>query len=98
MNDPPTAHKMLAMRVSEPNILKDLRQILLAADKDIPSTRLATTKQRYITLCNQLGTVKLLGMSYPLFAEFNVVNFLKYWHMTYEADSSQATGSSSSSQ
>jgi len=85
MNDTTTAHKMLAMRLSERNILKALRQILLAADMDIPSTHVATTNQRYITLCNQLGTVKLLGMTYPLLAVLNVVD-LKYWHMTYDAD------------
>jgi len=50
MNDTTTAHKMLDMRLPERNILKDLRRILLAADTDIPSTRVETVKQRYITL------------------------------------------------
>jgi len=78
MNDTTTAHKMLAMRLPKRNILKDLRETLLAADKDIPSTHAATTRQRYNTLCNQLGKIKLLGMSYPLFAVLNVVDLLKY--------------------
>jgi len=39
MNDVATAHNMLAMHLPERNILKYLRQILLAAVKDIPSTQ-----------------------------------------------------------
>jgi len=58
MNDITIAHEMLAMRLPERNILKDLRQILLVAVKYISSTRVATTRQRYNRLCNQLGTVK----------------------------------------
>ena len=55
---------------------------------DIPSTHVETTRQRYITLCNQLGKINLLGMSYSLLAILNVVDLLKYWHMKYDADSS----------
>jgi len=40
MNDVTTAHKMLAMCQAERNILSDLRQILLATDKDISSSHL----------------------------------------------------------
>ena len=32
-----------------------------------------------------MGTIKLLGMSYPLLAVHNMVDLLKYWHMTYDA-------------
>jgi len=53
MDHTPKAHKMLAMWQPERNILKDLRRILLAADTDIPSTRLETNKNnaslRYVT-------------------------------------------------
>jgi len=35
-----------------------------------------------------------LGMSYPMLAVLNVVELLKYWVMTYDADSSHASGSS----
>ena len=45
-----------------------------------------TTRQRFLTLCNQLGKVNLRGMSYPLLAVLNVVELLKYWHMKYDAD------------
>ena len=57
MNDAATARKMLAMRLPERNILKDLRQILLAANSDIPIRHFEASKQRYNTLCNQLGTI-----------------------------------------
>ena len=80
MNYPPTAHKMLAMCLPETNILKHLRRILLSADTNIPSTFGETVKERYITLCNTLGTVPLIGMSYPLLAVLNVVDLLRYWH------------------
>jgi len=92
MNDLPTAHKMLAMDQPERNILKDLREILLATDTTIPSTLVESSKQRFLTLCNQLSKVKLFGMSYPLLAVLNVVELLKYWHVKYtaDADSSQA--------
>jgi len=91
MNDSPTAHKMLAMEKPERNILTDLREILLAADTDIPSSHVDTTKQRFLTLCNQLGKVNLLGMSYPLLAVLKFVELLKYWHMKYDADDSAQT-------
>jgi len=52
MNDVTTAHKILAMCQPERNILKDLQQILLAADMDISSTYVETTRQRYIIMCN----------------------------------------------
>jgi len=84
---------MLAIRLPERNILKDLRRIFLALDADIPSTRVETLKQRYITLCNQLRTIPLMGMSYAPLAVLNVVDLLKYWHMTYDADSSQGSSS-----
>jgi len=96
MNDVVTAHKMLAMRLPERNILKDLRRILLAANEDIPSKHVETPGQRYNNLCTQFGKITLLGMSNPLLAVLNVVHLLKYWHMTYDADSLQASGSSSS--
>ena len=86
MNYRPTAHKVLAMEQPEHNILADLREILLAADTDIPSSHVDTTRQRFVTLCNQLGTVNILGMSYPLLAVINVGDLLKYWHMKYDAD------------
>jgi len=44
MNDRPTAHKMLAIEQSERNILSDLREILLAGVKGIPSMHVDTTK------------------------------------------------------
>ena len=100
MNDRPTAHKMLAMKQPEFNILTDRREILLAADTDIHSSHVDTTRQRFLTLCNQLGTVNLLGMSYPLLAVLNFVDLLKYWHMKYDADdddSSQASCSQTGS-
>jgi hypothetical protein len=78
MNDVSTAHKMLDMCQQERNILTDLRQILLAADMDIPSSHVDTIRQRYITLCNQLGKVNLLGMSYPLLAVLNVLDLLRH--------------------
>ena len=96
INDVATAHKILAMRLPQRNILKDLRPILLAADEANQRTHVETTTQRYSTLHNQLGKIKLLGMSYPLLVVFNVVDRLKYWHVTYDADSSQGSGSSSS--
>ena len=86
MNDRPTAHKMLAVEQPERNILTDLREILLAAHTDIPSSHVDTTRQRFLTLGNQLGKVNLRGMSYPLLAVLNVVELLKYWHMKYDAD------------
>ena len=49
MNDVTTAHMMLAMCRTERNILKDLRQILLTAVMDIPSSHVETTGQRYIS-------------------------------------------------
>jgi len=91
-----TAREMLAMRLPDRNILKDLRQILFAADSDIPSTHVETYKQRYNTLCNKLGTISLLGMSYPILAVLNVVDVLKYWHMAYDEEfPTTASGSSS---
>jgi len=77
MNDRPTAHKMQAMDQPERNILKDLREILLAADTTIPSTLVESSKQRFLTLCNQLRKVNLFGMSYPLLAVLNVVELFK---------------------
>jgi len=77
MNDVTTAHKMLAMCQPERHFLNDLRQVLLAVDMDIPSSHVQTTRQRYITLCNQLVKVKLLGMSYLLLGVLNVVDLLK---------------------
>jgi hypothetical protein len=99
MNDSPTAHKMLAIEQPERNILTDLLELLLAADTDIPSSHVDTTRQRFLTLCNQLGTVNLLGMSYPLLAVLNVDDLLKYWHMKYDDDddSSQASCSQTGS-
>jgi len=98
MNDRPTAQKMLAMEQPERNILTDLREILLAADTDIPSSHVDTTRQCLLMLCNQLCTVNLLGMSYPLLAVLNVVDLLKYWHMKYDADDiSQASCSQTGS-
>jgi len=94
MNDAATARKMLAMRLYERNILKDIRHILLAADMDKPSRHVETSKQRYNTLCNQLRSITLLGTSYPMIAVLNVVDVLKYWQMTYDGDST-ASGSSS---
>jgi len=85
MNDRPTAHKMLTIEQLERNILTDLREILLAADADIPDSHVDTNTQRFLTLCNQLGAVKLLGMSYPLLAVLNFVELLKYWHIKYDA-------------
>jgi len=74
MNDVQTAHKMLDLCQQERNILTDLRQILLAADTDIPSSHVDTTRPRYITLCIQLDKVNLLRISYPMLAVLNVVN------------------------
>jgi len=96
MNDAATAYKMLAMRLPECNILKNLRQILFATDMDIPSTHVGTSEQRYNTLCKQLCTITLFRMYYPMLAVLNVVDLLKYWHMTFDADNSQASRSSSS--
>jgi len=42
MDDAATAHKMLAMRRTERNILKDLRHILLSADMDISRRHVQT--------------------------------------------------------
>jgi len=75
MDDAATAHKMLSMRLPERNILKDQRQILLAANMDIPSRHVQTSKQRYNTLCNKLGTLTLLRMSYPMLAVLNVLDY-----------------------
>ena len=97
MDDPTTSHKILAMRLSEINILKYLGRILLAAHTDIPSTRVETVKQPYITLCNSLGTIPLIGMSYTLVAVLSVVEHSKYWHMTYEANNSQVSSSQTGS-
>jgi len=99
MNDRPTAHKMVAMDQPERNIFKDLREILLAADTTIPSTLVESTKQRFLTLCNQLSKVKLLGMTYPLLAVLKIVELLKNWHVKYaaDADSSQASCSQTGS-
>ena len=86
---------MVAIEQPERNNLTDLREILLAADTDIPSSHVDTIRQRFLTLCNQLDTVNILGMSYPLLEVLNVVDLLKYWHMKYDADddddSSQAS-------
>jgi len=68
MNVPPTAHKMLAMCLPVRNVLIDLSRILLAADTTIPSIYVETVNERYIALCNTIGTVPLTGMSYPLLA------------------------------
>jgi len=81
----------------ERNILNDLRPILLAADMDIPSSVVETTRQRYITLCIQLGKFNLLRMCNPLPAVLNVVDLLKYWHMNYDAECSQASSSQTGS-
>jgi len=88
MNDAATAS------LPERNILKDLRHILLAAHMHIPSRHVEISEKRYNTLCNQLGTITLLRMFYPMLAVLNVVDVLKYWHMTYDDDST-ASGSSS---
>jgi len=69
-----TVHKMMVMEQPERNILTDLREILLAADTDIPSSHVDTTIQRSLTLCNQLSTVNILAISYPLLAVLNVVD------------------------
>jgi len=89
MNDTTTAHAMLGIRLTERNILKDLRQILLSTDKGIPSTHVATAR-RYNTLSKKLCKIKLLGMSYLLFAVINLVELRKYWYMSYATDSSRA--------
>ena len=68
MNNVTNAQKMLAMCQPERHNLPELRQIFLTADMDIPRSHVGTTRQRYITLCKQLGKVHLLGMSYPLLA------------------------------
>jgi len=98
MNDRPTSHKMLAMKQPERNILTDLREILLAADTDNSSSHVDTTRQSFLTLCNELGTLKLLVMSYPLLAVLNVVDLLKYWHMNYDADDDDESSRASRSQ
>ena len=49
---PPTSHQMLAMYTPEPNALTDLREVLLAADSNIPSTRVESIEQRFFTLSN----------------------------------------------
>jgi len=85
----PTAHKMLAMDQPEREVLKDLRRILQAADTTIPSTRVESSKQRFLTLCNSIGNVLLIGMSYPLLAVLNVVDLLRSRHGAREASSSQ---------
>jgi len=92
-----SAHKMLAMCQPKGNILNYLRQILLAANVDIPRSHLETTRQRYITLCNQLVKVNLLGMSHPLLAVLKVVDLLKYWHMKYDSECLQASSSQTGS-
>jgi len=97
MNDPPTAHKILAMCLPESVILKDLRRILLAAETTIPTTYVEMVNERYITLCNTLGTVPLKGTSYPLLAVLNVIDLLRYWHMKYDADISQSSSSQTGS-
>jgi hypothetical protein len=61
----------------ERNILKDLRHILLAAHMHIPSRHVEISEKRYNTLCNQLGTITLLRMFYPMLAVLNVVDVLK---------------------
>ena len=78
VNERPTEHKILATEQPERNILSDLREILPAMDTDIPSSHVDTTRQRFLTLCNQLGSVILLGISYPLLAVLNVVEQFKY--------------------
>ena len=93
MNDLPTAHKMLAMCEPERDVLKDLRQVLLAADTTIPSSHVATVNDCYIMLCNTLVTISSIGMAYPLLAAINVVDLLSYWHMKYNAECSQASSS-----
>jgi len=98
MNDRPTAHKMLAIEHLERNILTHLPEILLAADTNIPSSHVDTTRQLFLTLCNQLGTVNLLWMSYPLLAVLNIVDLLKYSHMKYEADDDDDSSQASCSQ
>jgi len=60
--------------------------LFLAADTDIPSAHIYPTRQRFLTLCNQLCKVNLLGLSYPLLAVLNVFELLKYWLMNYDAD------------
>jgi len=80
MNDRLTAHKMLAMDQPEREVLKDLRQILLAADTTIPSTRVESSKQSFLSRCNTIGSVPLIGMSYPLLDMLNVVDLLRSWH------------------
>jgi len=84
MNDRSTAHKILAMEQPERNILTDLRKILLAAETDIPSSLVDTTRHRFLMLCNQLCKVNLLGMSYSLLAVLKDVELIKYWHMKYD--------------
>jgi len=78
MNDPPTAQKMLAVCLPERNILNYLRRILLTVDTSNPSTYVETFNERYITLCNTIGIVPLIGMSYSLLAVLNAVELLGY--------------------
>ena len=68
--------------------IEDLWQILLVANSDNPSRELVTSKQRYNTLCIQLGTISLLGMYYTILAVLNVVDVLKYWQMAYDEEDS----------
>ena len=93
MNDVQTAHKMLDMCQQECNILTNLRQILLAANMNIPSSHVHTTRQRYITLCIQLDKFNQLWMSYPLLAVLSVVDLLRHWHMKHDSECSQASSS-----
>jgi len=64
---------MLAIDQPERKILKDIREIMLAAYTTFPSTFVESSKQRFLTLYNQLSKVNLFGMSYPLLAVLNVV-------------------------
>jgi len=88
MNDPPSAQKCWAF-VFPRNVLKNLRLILLAADTTIPSTYVEMVNERDIALCNTLGTVPLIGMSYPLLAVLKLIDLLRYSHMNYDAEFSQ---------
>jgi len=92
MNNRPTAHKMLAMGQPEREVLKELRRILLAADTTKSSSHVQTVQERYITLCNTISKVPLIGMVFPLLAVLNVVDLLRSWHGADEASFSQ-TGS-----
>jgi len=93
MDDIATTQNMLAMRLRERNFLKDLRRYLIAAETDIPTTRVEKGKQREITLCKQCGTLPSIGMSYPLLAVLNILEILKHLHMTCDALSSEAISS-----